>query len=178
MSSTDDAPEVVAAIAILADRAALLLSAGGAGLLDCFAAIPDPPQQAGIRHGLPTILGLCTAAVLSGCVSLVQITDWVTHAEQDLLAAVGARQDRGGRHVPPHPDTIERVFSALGAQGLADHTGAYLGARAGLGPVGAPMAGPTLLPALAIDGKAIKGAIGTDGQIPIYSPPPPTRTPR
>ena len=54
VSSTDDAPEVVAAIAILADRAALLLSAGGAGLLDCFAAIPDPPQQAGIRHGLLT----------------------------------------------------------------------------------------------------------------------------
>jgi predicted transposase YbfD/YdcC len=109
---------------------------------------------------------LCTAAVLCGCVSLVEITDWVTHAEQELLGALDARQDRSGRHVPPHPDTVERVFAALGAQGLAEHTGAYLGRQAGLGPVAAPVAGPTLLPALAIDGKAVKGAIGSDGQIP------------
>ena len=166
MSTTDDAPEVAAAIAVLADRAALLHRGGGASLLDCFAAIPDPRSKRGVRHGLPTILGLCTAAVASGCVSLVEITDWVTHAEQDLLAGVGARQDRGGRHVPPHPDTIERVFSALGAQGLAEHTGAYLGRQAGVGPVGAPVAGPELLAALAVDGKAVKGAIGADGQIP------------
>ncbi len=166
VSTTDDAPEVAAAIAVLAERAALLHRGGGASLLDCFAAIPDPRSKRGVRHGLPTILGLCTAAVASGCVSLVEITDWVTHADQELLAGVGARQDRSGRHVPPHPDTIERVFAALGAQGLADQLGAYLGRRAGLGPVAAPVAGPTLLPALAIDGKAVKGAIGTDGQIP------------
>jgi len=166
VSTTDDAPEVAAAIAVLADRAALLHRGGGASLLDCFAAIPDPRSKRGIRHGLPTILGLCTAAVASGCVSLVEITDWVSHADQELLAGVGARQDRSGRHVPPHPDAIERVLSALGAQGLAEHTGTYLGARTGLGPVGAPLAAPELLPALAIDGKAVKGAIGTDGQIP------------
>ena len=164
--TTDDDPQVAAAIAVLADRAALLQRAGGASLLDCFAAIPDPRSKRGVRHELPTILGLCTAAVLSGCVSLVEITDWVTHADQELLGALGARHDPTGRHVPPHPDTIERVFRALGAQGLADHTGAWLGRRAGLGPVGAPLAVPVLLPALAIDGKAVRGAIGSDGQIP------------
>ncbi len=166
VSTGNDAPQVAAAIAALAERAALLHRGGGAGLLDCFAAIADPRSKRGIRHSLPTILGLCTAAVASGCVSLVEITDWVTHADQELLAGVGARQDRSGRHVPPHPDTIERVFLALGAQELAEHTGAYLGRQAGLGPVAAPVAGPELLPALAIDGKAVRGAIGTDGQIP------------
>ena len=164
--TTDGDPRVAAAIAVLADRAALLQRAGGGSLLDCFAAIPDPRSKRGVRHELPTILGLCTAAVLSGCVSLVEITDWVTHADQELLGALGARHDPTGGHVPPHPDTIERVFRALGAQGLADHTGAYLGRRAGLGPVGAPLAVPVLLPALAIDGKAVRGAIGSDGQIP------------
>ncbi|MGH4021129.1 MAG: transposase family protein, partial [Pseudonocardiaceae bacterium] len=99
---TDDDPQVAAALAILADRAALLARAGGGGLLDCFAAVPDPRSKRGIRHGLPTILGLCTAAVLSGCVTLVEITDWVTHADPDLLAALGARQDRSGGHVAPH----------------------------------------------------------------------------
>ncbi|MDQ3885790.1 MAG: ISAs1 family transposase [Actinomycetota bacterium] len=164
--TTDGDPRVAAAIAVLADRAALLQRAGGGSLLDCFAAIPDPRSKREVRHELPTILGLCTAAVLSGCVSLVEITDWVTHADQELLGALGARHDPTGGHVPPHPDTIERVFRALGAQGLADHTGAYLGGRAGLGPVGAPLAVPVLLPALAIDGKAVRGAIGSDGQIP------------
>ena len=57
VSSTDDAPEVVAAIAILADRAALLLSAGGAGLLDCFAAIPDPRSKRGSATGCPRSWG-------------------------------------------------------------------------------------------------------------------------
>ena len=165
--STDHDPQVAAAITILADRAALLQRAGGASLLDCFAAVPDPRSRRGVRHGLPTILGLCTAAVLSGCVTLTEITDWVTHADQDLLRVLGARQDTTtGRCVPPHPDTVERVVRALGAQGLAEHTGAYLGRQGGLGPVGAPVAGPTLLPALAIDGKAVKGAIGPDGHIP------------
>ena len=110
--TTDDDPQVAAAIAVLADRAALLQRAGGASLLDCFAAIPDPRSKRGVRHELPTILGLCTAAVLSGCVSLVEITDWVTHADQELLGALGARHDPTGRHVPPHPDTIERVLCA------------------------------------------------------------------
>jgi len=155
-----------AAVAVLVGRVALLHRGGGGSLLECFAAVPDPRAKRGIRHALSTILGLCTAAVLSGCVSLVEITDWVTHADQELLGTLGARQDTGGRCIPPHPDTIERVFSALGAQGLADQLGAYLGRQAGLGPVGAPLGGPALLPALAIDGKAVRGAIGADGQIP------------
>ena len=178
VSTTDDAPEVAAAIAVLADRAALLHRGGGASLLDCFAAIPDPRSKRGVRHGLPTILGLCTAAVASGCVTLVEITDWVTHADQELLAGVGARQDRSGRHVPPHPDTIERVFAALGAQGLADQLGAYLGRRAGLGPVAAPVAGPTLLPRWPSTARRSKARSEPTVRSRIYSPPPPTRTPR
>ena len=58
VSTPDDAPEVAAAIAVLAERAALLHRGGGAGLLDCFAAIADPRSKRGIRHSLPTILGL------------------------------------------------------------------------------------------------------------------------
>ena len=139
MPTEDDAH---AAVAVLVGRVALLHRGGGGSLLECFAAVPDPRAKRGIRHALSTILGLCTAAVLSGCVSLVEITDWVTHADQELLGTLGARQDTGGRCIPPHPDTIERVFSALGAQGLADQLGAYLGrqarARPGRRPAGRP----------------------------------------
>jgi hypothetical protein len=106
------------------------------------------------------------AAVLAGSVSPTQIGDWITAAPPLVLAAVGCRQDRDGRHIRPHPDTVTRLLDALGAQGLADATGAFLGARAGVGPVGAPIDGPVLLPALAVDGKAMCGAVDADGCVP------------
>ncbi|MDQ3887626.1 MAG: hypothetical protein M3308_11610, partial [Actinomycetota bacterium] len=62
-------------------------------------------------------------------------------------------RDRSGWCVPPHPDIIVRVVHALGAQQLTERTGAWLGRQGGLGPVGAPLAGPTLLPALAVDAR-------------------------
>ncbi|MDN5860286.1 MAG: ISAs1 family transposase [Pseudonocardia sp.] len=154
-------------MAVLVERAAMLRPFGGATVLDCFAAIPDPRCARGVRHPLATILGLCTAAALAGQISLVEITDWVAGAPQEVLAGLGCRQ-RGpdDRLVAPHPDTVERVFALLGAQHLADGVGAYLAARAGVGCVGAPIAAPTVLPAVAVDGKAVRGAIGPDGQIP------------
>jgi predicted transposase YbfD/YdcC len=51
-------------------------------------------------------------------------------------------------------------------EGLADEVGGYLAEKAGIGCTGAPLAGPVLLPAIAVDGKAMRGAIGQDGQIP------------
>ena len=38
--------------------------------------------------------------------------------------------------------------------------------RAGVGPVATPTAAPGWLPAIAVDGKAVRGAIGEDGQVP------------
>ena len=63
----------------------------------------------------------------------------------------------------PHPDTVVRV---LGAQHVAQHAGAYLARRAHSGPVTFTVAGPGWLPALAVDGKAVRGAAGPDGLIP------------
>lgn len=155
-----------AAIAVLVERAAVLHRVSGGSLLECFAAIPDPRDKRGIRHALPMILGSCAAAVGSGCVTLTEITEWIVAAEQELLAALGCRRNAEGRCQPPHPDTIERVFALLGAQGLADEVGGYLARKAGIGCVGAPVTAPVLLPAIAVDGKAMRGAIGPDGQIP------------
>ncbi len=85
---------------------------------------------------------------------------------QEVLAAAGARRNALGARVAPHPDTVVRVLSALGAQGVADHAGAYLARRAHPGPVTFPVAGPGWLPAVAVDGKAVRGAAGDDGLIP------------
>jgi predicted transposase YbfD/YdcC len=167
----DGAVEVVAALVTAAAR---VQEETGAGLLACFAAVPDPRDRRGRRHSLASILGLCTAAVLAGEVDLVGITAWVAAAPQDLLAAMGLRRNGFGVHVAPHPDTIERVFAALAAQDLADQVGAYLlGRYLRAHPVPAaepgtdPWAGgPVLRPGLAVDGKAIRGAVGPDGAIP------------
>ena len=144
----------------------VLARAGADGLLECFAAIDDPRDRRGIRHSLASILGLCTAAVVSGQLRLADITAWITAADPEVLAAFGCRRDAEGRFTPPHPDTVERVFGLLQAQQVADGVGAWLAARAGVGPVGAPIAGPGWLPAIAVDGKAVRGAIGDDGQVP------------
>jgi predicted transposase YbfD/YdcC len=58
------------------------------------------------------------------------------------------------------------VLSGLGAQALAGHAGAYLALRGLPGPVTFPVRKPGPLPAIAVDGKAIRGAAGPDGVIP------------
>ncbi|MEU6701765.1 ISAs1 family transposase [Pseudonocardia sp. NPDC046786] len=139
-------------------------SAGG--LLECFAAITDPRDRRGIRHSLPSILGLATAAVVSGQQLLDDITAWITAADPLVLAAFECRRDTAGGFIPPHEDTVQRLFALLQAQQVADQVGVWLARRAGIGPVGAPIDGPGWLPAIAVDGKAVRGAVDPDGQVP------------
>jgi predicted transposase YbfD/YdcC len=155
-----------AVVAVLIEHAAVLARAGGEGVLGCFAGIDDPRCARGTRHSLASILGLCTAAAVSGQVLLSDITAWISTCGQEVLAALGCRRNAEGRRVAPHPDTIERVFTLLEAQQLADGVGAWLADRAGIGPVGALITGPEWLSAVAVDGKAVRGAIGSDGQVP------------
>jgi predicted transposase YbfD/YdcC len=154
------------ALGELAASAAALAAASGGSLLECFAAVPDPRDPRGIRHSLPSMLALCLAAVLCGNTAIEDVTAWAHAAPQEVLAAAGARQNALGILVAPHPDTLVRLFSALGAQALAAHAGAYLARRAGPGPAAFPLAGPGWLPAVAVDGKAVRGAAGPDGLIP------------
>lgn len=154
------------ALGELAARAASLQAASGGNLLECFAAVPDPRDARGIRHSLASVLALCTAAVLCGHTTVEDVTAWIGAAPQRVLAAAGCRRNDLDACVPPHPDTVVRIFTALGAQALASHAGAFLARRAQPGPVTFPAAGPGWLPAIAADGKAVRGAIGQDGQVP------------
>ena len=150
----------------LAARAASLHAASGGDLLGCFAAVPDPRDPRGIRHTLASVLAMSAAAALCGCSTLEDVTAWICAAGQDVLAALGCRRGALGACVPPHPDTVVRVFTAISAQVLADHAGEFLARRGAAGPVTFPVAGPGWLPALAVDGKAVRGAAGADGLIP------------
>lgn len=65
------------ALAELISRAAALGVASGGNLPGCFAAVPDPRDPRGIRHSLPCVLTLCTAAVLCGNTAIADVTAWV-----------------------------------------------------------------------------------------------------
>jgi hypothetical protein len=156
----------VEALGELASRAAALRAASGGSLLECFAAVPDPRDPRGIRHSLASVLALCLPAVLCGNTAIEDVTAWAHAAPQEVLAAAGARRNALGARVAPHPGTVVRVLTALGAHGLAHHAGAYLARRAHPGPAAFPLAGPGWLPAIAVDGKAVRGAAGPDGLIP------------
>lgn len=153
-------------LAVLVSRAGALSAACGGNLLECFALVPDPRDPRGIRHPLACVLALCTAAVLCGNTAFEDVAAWVHHAGQEVLAACGARRDALGILVAPHPDTVERIFRELGAAALAHRAGAYLALRQLRGPVTFPLAGPAWLPAVAVDGKAVRGAAGPDGKVP------------
>src|ERR1700678_413746 len=150
----------------LAARAAGLHAASGGDLLGCFAAVPDPRDPRGIRHCLASVLAMSAAAALCGCSTLEDVTAWISAAGQDVLAVLGCRRGALGTCVPPHPGTVVRIFTAISAQALADHAGEFLARRAAAGPVTFLVAGPGQLPALAVDGKAVRGAAGPDGLIP------------
>jgi hypothetical protein len=150
----------------LSARAISLHTTSHGNLLACFASVPDPRDPRGIRHSLASILAMCTAAAVCGCTTLDDVTAWVSAADQQMLAAAGCRRNALDVCTPPHPDTIVRVFTLISAPELADHAGAFLAGRATAGPVTFPVAGPGWLPAIAVDGKAVRGAAGPDGAIP------------
>jgi predicted transposase YbfD/YdcC len=150
----------------LCAHAMSLAAASRGNLLECFAQVPDPRDPRGIRHGLAPVLAMCTAAALCGCTTIEDMTAWIAAADQRVLAAAGCRRDGLGVCTPPHPDTIVRVFTLLSAQEVADHAGAFLASRAAAGPVLFPVTGPDWLPGIAVDGKALRGAAGPDGQVP------------
>ncbi|MGH3701470.1 MAG: transposase family protein [Pseudonocardiaceae bacterium] len=163
-----------AVVGELVTHAVSLHAASGGDLLGCFASVVDPRDPRGVRHSLATILAMCTAAVLCGCTSLDDITAWVGSADRGVLAVLGCRRNALEVLTPPRPETVTRVFAELGAQALAGHAGVLLARRAGLAPVAFPISAPGWLPAIAGDGKALRGAAGTDGGVPTYWPPPPT----
>ena len=147
----------------LLERAAELREASGGSVPDCFASVPDPRSRRGRRHSLPCVLALVLSAMLHGKARLADITAWIAHAGQDILAAAGARAGRDGRLQAPSPKTVTRLLGLLGAQALADAVARYLAAAVPAGPPAYPVAGPVLQPHLACDGKEARGAARPDG---------------
>jgi predicted transposase YbfD/YdcC len=113
-------------------------------LLELLATVPDPRGRRGIRHGLPGILAVAIAAVVTGARSFVAIGQWVADADADLLAALGFHRGRG-----PSESAIRRAFARLDAARLDTILAAWLWTRTRV--VGQRRV-------IAIDGKTVRGA--------------------
>jgi predicted transposase YbfD/YdcC len=130
------------------------------GRLDCLDCLPDPRRRAGIRHRAAVVLAFAVAAVMAGADSVTAIAEWACDVPPEVLAALGARQDRRGRLVPPSRSTFRRLLRQLDGQALAAAFGTWLMAQviAGLADAGTVV--------IALDGKTVRGARTRDGKAP------------
>ncbi len=114
-------------------------------LTEVFNHVPDPRDPRGVRHPLPGILAVASAAVTAGARSLLAIGEWVTHTGRDLLQQLGIGLDAAR----PSESTIRRTLAGLDADDLDRRLGAWAAVRVG------QVAGRRLI---AVDGKSMRGA--------------------
>jgi hypothetical protein len=82
---------------------------GQEGLLTALSTVPDPRDARGIRHSLPAILSMATAAVLAGNTSFYAIGQWIAGASQKTLNALGARvAPATARYAGPDETTVRQ----------------------------------------------------------------------
>lgn len=122
-------------------------------LLAVFADVPDPRDPRGVRHRLATVLTLAQAAVVAGARSLLAISEWVADADRETLTRLGIGDVRG----LPCETTIRRTLAAVDADDLDARLGAWMATRTGT------VAGRQVI---AVDGKSLRGATGSDGNMP------------
>ncbi|MCU1658748.1 MAG: transposase, family [Pseudonocardiales bacterium] len=143
------------------------------GLLAHLAALTDPRDRRGLRHPLVGVLAVAVCAVLSGAKSLAAIGEWAADAPADVLCALGIRPDPlTGVPVAPQETTLRRVLARVDADALDATIGAWLSA---LHPPPSPPAvePPTPRdpwPAVAVDGKTLRGSANRDrGQVHLLA---------
>ena len=149
--------------------------------------VPDLRRRRGLRHRLVVVLALAACATLVvGGDSVTAIWQWAARASQDKLARLGARRHPWtGRFLVPSERTFRRVLGKLDADALDAALGGWA-ADVARGVVSAPVVAATpgppereqrratqrsvehpapdgLLPAAAVDGKALRGARTPEG---------------
>jgi predicted transposase YbfD/YdcC len=138
----------------------------GRDLLVALAKVPDPRKARGVRHRLVTVLAAAVCAVLAGARSYVAIAEWT----RDL--PVGVRLRLGLGRCAPSESTIRRILQAVDAQALDTVVSDWLAHRVASSTASCPasavvkpsQARSSLPRAVAVDGKAARGARGINGR--------------
>lgn len=152
------------------------------------AEVPDPRSKRGVRHGLISILAVAAAAVATGARSFTAIAEWAADAPQHVLAELGVRHcPRRRRYVAPTEATLRRVLSQVDGTALdtalcawtitstpvagtttstaSTSTASTSTPVVGTGTpvVGTGTTGTPPLPAIALDGKSVRGTFSRAG---------------
>ena len=119
-------------------------------LRELFAAVPDARRGQGRKHRLETVLSICALARLAGQRGPAATERFAKHLDQEELRALGAWRDpAAGRWVAPSDSTICRVLMDTDPDALQDVLLKWAAPR---------LAEVAEVPALAADGKRIRGA--------------------
>jgi hypothetical protein len=112
---------------------------GEGGLLDALAQLGEHRSTRGIRHDLPALLAVATAAVLSGADGYAAIADYAANLPQPALVRLGIRYRQRGCYVPPSHPTLRRTLRAVNTHLLDTVVSDWLWrqARCGAFPVAA-----------------------------------------
>lgn len=118
-------------------------------LLERLASLPDPRFRRGRRHSQRSVLAVAVCAVVSGARGASAIAEWASRASQSLLGRLRCRIDPDTRHlIAPSVSTIQRVLRRLDVAALEGTLGDWLQTRLP----------PEVMPAVALDGKTLRGA--------------------
>jgi predicted transposase YbfD/YdcC len=147
------------------------VSERSAGLWACLAALPDPRDRRGLRHGLAGLLAVAVCAVLAGARSFTAIGEWAADAPPDVLAALGIHADPWTGIVrAPHEATVRRVLTTIDGDALDTAIGTWLqSTRTPPNPAAAPTAAVTPWQAVAVDGKTLRGSGPPGAQVHLLA---------
>ena len=160
------------------------------GLLVRLEAVPDPRKARGIRHRLAPILAIATLATLRGATSLCAIGEVAAELPDEALRRLSCRvSPRSDTRVAPEESTIRRALKAVDANAVDVVVNAWIADQVAAGRLAKEHAivvgladlldredaptedddsdsedEPALLPAVAVDGKTLRGARLGDGR--------------
>jgi hypothetical protein len=117
-------------------------------LIEVFAAIPDFRKPRGKRHPLAAIFALACCAMLCGARSYSAMAEWGRNYGTRIAQALGFT------HATPCAATLHTIFRHVDRDAFETHLGAWADSVVGSLPA-APEAPE---PAVALDGKTLRGA--------------------
>jgi predicted transposase YbfD/YdcC len=117
-------------------------------LIEVFAAIHDFRQPRGKRHSLTAIFALACCAMLCGARSYSAMAEWGRNYGTRIAQALGFT------HVTPCAATLHTIFRHVDRDEFEAHLGAWADSVVG----SLPAAPETPEPAVALDGKTLRGS--------------------
>lgn len=128
---------------------------GHGGLFDILCAVPDPREARGVRYKIQGILATALCAVLAGARSITAMAEWAAEQSPQTLRRLGSKYGR-----PPSERTYRRIFAVIDVKELDRCTGGWM----------TEQQHSLAAPALAIDGKTVRGSgDGDNGALHLLS---------